>query len=318
MDISLLSAIDQSYRIPFEVMAASLLRTKQPATAVEWHVFTEEPGDCQSWLAGMNARYSVHNATFVIHRPRWLGDETLPIRGRTRPIVYARLLAPEQAPLSTARALFLDADILVVGPIEELWRTDLASRPCACVQDLAIPTVSSGMGIADPAWWNDDAHRRYFNAGLMLIDVKAWKDQGVKDKALAYLARSGNTVNMFDQEALNVALGGDWQRLSYRWNLIASLAGRAFLDTTFLDMADYEDSLRRPGIIHYAGRLKPWQNLHLKGRWYDDYRAELRQAVPEYRVPFDLRHRLGAVYDAYVRRWAYPLENAVWRARRGF
>jgi len=318
VDISLLSAIDQSYRIPFEVLVDSVLRTKQPATAVEWHVFTEEPGDWQSWLAGMNARYRDHNARFVIHCPCWRGDETLPVRGRTRPIVYARLLAPEQAPLATARALFLDADMLVVGPIEDLWCTDLASRSCACAQDLAIPTVSSGMGIADPAWWDNDAHRPYFNAGLMLIDVKAWKDQGVKDKALAYLVSSGNAVNMFDQEALNVALGGEWQRLSYRWNLIASVAGRSFLDSARLDTADYVDSLRSPGIIHYAGRLKPWRNPYLKGKWYDLYRAALRQAIPEHRGRFAIRHVVGAGYDAYLRRWAYPIETAVWRARRGF
>jgi lipopolysaccharide biosynthesis glycosyltransferase len=318
VEISLLSAINQDYRIPFEVLATSLLFNKQPATVVEWHVFTAEQGDWRAWLDALGAKYREQHVTFALHHPRWQGSENLPTRGRTRPIVYTRLLAPEQAPLATAKALFLDADMIVVRPIEELWCADLSSRPCACCQDLAVPTVSSGMAIGDPAWWDDDRHQPYFNAGLMLIDVNAWKEQEVKGRALAYLAKRGDAVNLFEQEALNAALGRNWQRLSCRWNLIASLADRPFLDTTWLDRDDYAASLREPGIIHFAGTLKPWRNPYLKGRWHDLYRIALGRALPAHRFRFAVRDLFHAGYDAWLRRWTYPLEQAVWRARRGF
>lgn len=318
MDVSLLSTIDETYRVPFEVLAFSLLSAKQASTAVEWHVFVPDSAGWDAWRADMNARYRAQAATFLVQVAHWRGTETLPVRGRIRPIVYLRLAAPEQAPLGTARALFLDADMLAVAPIEELWATDLASRPCACSQDLAIPTVSSGMAIADSAWWQDEPHRPYFNAGLMLIDVATWKEQEVERRALAYLAARADAVNLFEQEALNAVLGSNWQRLSYRWNLIASVAGRPFLDTTWLDRDDYAASLRAPGFIHYAGVLKPWLNPYLAGRWHTLYRATLRRALPAHRFRFALRHLLHAGYDAWLRRRVYRLEQRVWCARRGF
>jgi len=49
--ISLLSTINQNYQAPLEVLAASLLRTKQDTTTVEWHVFSS-PGIGSAWVRG--------------------------------------------------------------------------------------------------------------------------------------------------------------------------------------------------------------------------------------------------------------------------
>jgi lipopolysaccharide biosynthesis glycosyltransferase len=125
-------------------------------------------------------------------------------------------------------------------------------------------------------------------------------------------------VNLFDQEALNVAVGADWRRLSYRWNLIASVAGRSFLDTALLRREDYAESLQSPHIVHFAGTLKPWLNPFLRGRWFDLYRAALSRALPAHKFHSTLRHLVHATYDASVRRWVYPLERTAWQTLRGF
>ena len=195
---------------------------------------------------------------------------------------------------------------------------ELHGQPCGCCQDLAIPTVSSGMAIRDHARLRLDPEQAYFNAGVMLIDIPKWKEQGVTGKALDYLSRHFGAVNLFDQEALNVAMEGNWLRVSYRWNLVASVAGRAFLDTASLRRGDYQASLLRPCIIHYAGTLKPWLNPFLRGRWYESYRAALQRALPAHRLHHTLKHLVHATYDASVRRWVYPLERSAWRALRGF
>jgi len=318
VDISLVSTINTNYRVPFEILASSLIRAKHESTVIEWHVCTDEGCDWDTWRMEMDRRHRSQNVSFRVHDLQGTISRSLPLRGRARPIMYARLFAPELLASHAARMLYLDADMIVLHPIEELWAVDPASSPCACCQDLAIPTVSSPMAIRDYPELNLNPHNAYFNAGVLLIDVRRWKEKAVTERALAYLNTYSEAVNLFDQEALNAALGGDWHRVSYRWNLIASVAGRSFLDTTPLDSADYQASLRQPHILHYAGTLKPWLNPFLKGRWFDLYRAAAMQALPQHKFCRSLKHLAHAVYDASVRRWSYPMERALWQARRGF
>ena len=319
MDISLLSTINKNYWIPFEILATSLLRAKQATTAIEWHVFTDEDdGDWTGWLARMHARFRSDRGSFILHRLHGLTQAPLPLRGRARPIMYARLLAPGQLAAQCRRVLYLDADMLVLRPIEELWSVELGPHVCACSPDLAVPTVSSGMAIRDYRELGLPPATPYFNAGVLLIDTAGWQAAAVGERALAYLARHATAVNLFDQEALNAVLANGWQRLSYRWNLIASVAGRAFLDVDSAQRDDYADSVREPGIVHFAGTLKPWLNPFLRGRWFELYRAAVRRALPAHAFEPSLKHLVEASYDAWVRDWTYLFERAAWQAWRGF
>lgn len=319
MRITLLSTINRNYWTPLEVLAASLLRAKQAATEVEWHVFTnEELAGWDGWLRRMQARHGTQHASFVLHHQLELADVALPLRGRARPIMYARLIAPGLLADRCTRLLYLDADMLALRPPEELWATELGPHVCACCQDLAVPTVASGMAIREYCRLGLPPNTPYFNAGVLLIDTARWQAAAVGERALAYLAEHVEVVNLFDQEALNVALAGRWQRASYRWNLIASVAGRSFLATGPDQRDDYEASLREPGIVHFAGTLKPWRNPFLRGRWFDLYRDALRRARPAHGFEPSWPHLAQAAYDAWLRDFTYPLERAIWQARRGF
>ena len=318
MEISLLSTINTNYRVPLEVLISSLLLHKQNSTAIEWHICTDEAdGGWDEWKNEMSHKYNLQNATFIIHRLWEISGQRLPVRGRARPIMYARLLVSDILPF-TARVIYLDADLLVLRPIEELWAVDLGLHPCACCQDLAIPTVSSKMGIRDHRKLNLDPDDPYFNAGVMVVDIPAWKEKEVKERAVEYLATHETIVNLFDQEALNAALGNDWRQISYRWNIIASVAGRPFLDTQPLDCDDYKESLQDPRIVHYAGTLKPWLNPFLIGMWFQLYRTALRRCLPDFKYHPSAKYLAQAVYDATVRRWVYPSEQALWERRRWF
>jgi lipopolysaccharide biosynthesis glycosyltransferase len=317
--IAIISTINRNYEAPFEVLTASLLRAKDIATEIRWHLFTNEDTDAWAgWLARLNARHHAEGASFVVHRLPERPGLTLPLRGRARPIMYARLLAPGLLADSYRRVLYLDADAVVLRPIEPLWATALDTHVCACSQDLAVPTVASGMAIRGYVELGLGADTPYFNAGVMLIDTARWQAEAVGARAVAYLAEHAKEVNLFDQEALNVALAGRWQRVSYRWNLIASVAGRPFLVVPDEQRADYHASLSEPCIVHFAGTLKPWRNPYLRGRWFEQYREIMRGARPSHVFEPSLGRLVEAVYDAWLRDITYPVERAIWEARRGF
>lgn len=242
--IQLLSTIGRSYQVPFEVLAYSVVISKQPETAIEWHIVVEAiDTGWQDWLHHLNQRYQRNKTTFQLHKLQGLESARLPLRGRAQKIMYARLAAPEQLQKHARKLLYLDADLLVLGQIESLWETDLEGHLCACCQDLAVPTISSPMALQKPEILNLPSTTPYFNAGVMLIDTQAWQQRGVCRAALTYLENQAEQINLYDQEALNAAIGGDWLRISYRWNLIASLAGRSFARQTVSDWEDYQSSL---------------------------------------------------------------------------
>jgi lipopolysaccharide biosynthesis glycosyltransferase len=316
--ITLASTINRNYWVPFEVLVASLLGNKRATTSVTWHVITDEALAWDAWIERMSTQYADAGVTFVPHRLDHGTRRPLPLRGRARPILYARLLVPDMLAAQTERVLYLDADMLVLRPIEDLWMAELGGSTCACCQDLAIPLVSSMMAIRAYEVLRLAPDTPYFNAGVMLIDTSRWCAESVGERALTYLAQHEDSVNMFDQEALNVVLASRWHRLSVRWNLIASVAGRSFLDTRPLRSDDYQASLNAPCIVHYAGTLKPWRNPYLRGRWFAPYRQTLHRVLPTHRFAPSLLDLAQAAYDASVRDWVYPLERALWQARRGF
>ena len=84
----------------------------------------------------------------------------------------ARLFAPEVLPASVDRALYLDCDTIVRGGIRGLYQTDLKGNLAGMVME---PTVyekmreSIGLKRDDP----------YFNSGVILMDLEAWRREGV-------------------------------------------------------------------------------------------------------------------------------------------
>jgi lipopolysaccharide biosynthesis glycosyltransferase len=201
-------------------------------------------------------------------------------RFSTRPYIskmtYARLLLPELLPVSASRVLYLDADVLVLGDLEELWKADLEGAALGAVQD------SDGVAHGTRLWQlTTDArlgspHRipPYFNAGVLLIDLTRWREERVSEKAIDYMDRNPDSL-LSDQDALNYACLRLWKPFASLWNFqdhdlrteIEVLAGG------------------RPKIVHFAGRWKPWNPASLSpdAQLYDGFRSRtaFRRRLPE-------------------------------------
>jgi len=109
-----------------------------------------------------------------------------------------------------------------------------------------VPLASSRGGIQSRSSLGISDHAKYFNAGVMLIDLARWRAARVADSALNYLRAHWKSVAFWDQEGLNVALAGQWMELAPRWNRNVSVPGDRALGAV------------DGSILHFAGRLKPW------------------------------------------------------------
>lgn len=157
----------------------------------------------------------------------------------------ARLLAPQVFGPEVGRVLYLDSDLTVEADVAPLWDLDLGDTAIWAVQNGDAGEFMACVGskfpeVAAPP----DAV--YFNSGVLLINLPAWRSQQVSERTFAFMRRHGGALSFPDQDALNAVAAGDWGRLPPRWNKQVIRLGQP-------EAAPRAD----PGIIHYSA-FKPW------------------------------------------------------------
>jgi hypothetical protein len=98
---------------------------------------------------------------------------------------------------------------------------------------------------------------KYFNAGVMVVDMERWRRDDVPGQVLDYLRQYRDTVFFMDQEGLNAVLAGKWGELDPRWNHNASIPSYRRRHAGTGGASGAGD--REPWIVHFAGTLKPWR-----------------------------------------------------------
>ncbi len=294
-------AITSNYVLPLLVMLASLKERLRPSYRPILYLvgqrIDEHQLDVISDLVETHTLVPTSASVAAIPRhPHFPAEAAYP------------LLLPDLVPESLERILFLDADLLVLDDLVKLWQTDLGSHTLAAAADSAIPLCSSPRGVKQVRELGIPEDAPYFNCGVMLIHLGRWRQRNVTRRAHDYLRKMQGRVDFLHQEALNATLWNDWQRLDCRWNLLASLAGRSYEQAK-------SEAWRTPGIVHFAGRMKPWRNP-IGGPFDAPYRAvlsEVTRLLPAAKPT--LQSRLLSLYDRHCRNYLYGCERALWKRR---
>ena len=150
---------------------------------------------------------------------------------------YYRLLAPQLLPGNVNKVLYLDSDIVVRHSLTELWNTDLTDYALAAVED-GVPSLAGDLELP--------VGSKYFNSGVMLIDLAYWRKNKVDELAIAFIRNNPTKVQYWDQDALNAILAHRWIELPDRWN----------------QQTDFQARCRvcDPAIVHFCGgdEYRPW------------------------------------------------------------
>lgn len=181
---------------------------------------------------------------------------------------WCRLFIQDILPQEIGKVLYLDGDIVVVGDIRPLWNTDLNGKLVAAVSD-------------EINGYDEYYHRYgfpedyvYFNAGVLLINLKEWRDSDVKSKALNYLAKSDRpTLENADQDLLNIVCAGKTVNLPLRYNLQDALCRNKILHIRKEVEAILDDEIRQGVIFHFSCPKKPWslKCIHPRKSLYHQY-----------------------------------------------
>ncbi len=240
----------------------------------------------------------------------------MPVFANGRRQYYHRLAIGEVVPQEIDRVVWLDMDMLVLRCISELWELELNGSPVAAAQDMAVPRVSSPLGLGEFEALGLDPETPYFNSGLMVLEMKPWREDEMAGRLLSYLRVNAERVFHFEQHAFNALYAGRWCGLDPRWNVIASLADRRYWGGGHVPEEVRRMVSKSPWILHFAGTFKPWKVL-LPTPPFERYR-EVRHQIP---IPAALPgwyERALSVYYLYFRKILYPLERLCWILRYRF
>ena len=173
---------------------------------------------------------------------------------------YYRLFIAEILPDNIKKAIYLDSDLIVRKDTGLLWDLEIGENALMAVQDFGIPFVSSEYGLDQYQELGLAPDCKYFNAGILVINLDVWRTKQVSKKVIEYLLQNQSHIHFADQEELNAILAKKWLELDPRWNQQASLFGyHSWRETTFSE-TKYSQLLIDPYIVHFS-RKKPWKSL---------------------------------------------------------
>ena len=148
---------------------------------------------------------------------------------------YFRFKLAEYLP-DIKNVLYLDCDVIVRNSLKEIFETNLQNTSAALIEDVEGEKEAKRLNL-----------NKYFNAGVMLINLEFWRQNKISSKLFEYSKNNKNVIQWQDQDVLNVVLKDSIKELDVKWNF------QYFLYDN-VDLKNLEYSY----ILHLSGRFKPW------------------------------------------------------------
>jgi len=176
------------------------------------------------------------------------------------------------------RVIYLDCDIIINHNIHELWTFDLNKNTFGMVIDPIGAGHKRNVGIS--------ADKPYFNSGVLLINLKKWKQNDCENKLQQFAVQNNGKTPYVDQGLINGALKDYMGVLPLKFNVIT-----VYCDYTYKELLTYrkptgyfysEDevkvAVKNPYIIHYTKSMfteRPWivNSNHKKKELWERYKG---------------------------------------------
>ena len=185
---------------------------------------------------------------------------------------YFKLLAPRLLPEHIARILYLDADMIINGPVRKLWEWNIDQYALGA--------------IVDESFCNQEVYSRlhlntknpYFNTGVLLLNLDYWRGKDVSARCMQCIQDNPDSLLFHDQDTLNRVLENERVLLPITYNFQTGY----MLSWIYPDYpADFQSLVQKtakeqPVIIHFSGPMKPWAvgNDHPYRYYFHYYRRK--------------------------------------------
>ena len=244
--IDIVFGIDDQYVDPLIVVAYSVLKNNTSFLEVNFHVITsglsvhnvKKIKQLENLFPGVRFDFTVvDDAPFK--------EFSLRIK-HISPIAYGRFLTAELFP-EIDKALYFDADLLVLSDLAELWSVNIHTACVAGSHKAYITTQFPGykksIGLEDK-----DV---YINSGVMLMNLKRIRQLGKTDELLRNAKDLKDVVKIQDQDIINITFKDEIALFDKRYN---------YTDSDRRENPIAKDEVK---VIHFNTANKPWDKKFL-------------------------------------------------------
>jgi lipopolysaccharide biosynthesis glycosyltransferase len=265
-------SIDRGWLPHLAAMLHSLLEHERSEVRV--HVLAADLGE-QS-VADLTAMTEQMGGRLELHRPAL--EQVAGMPTFVPPVLWFRAFIAETLG-DLDRVLSLDTDLLFMGPIRYLWRTEIGDNLLAAVAGV-FPGADWGNRHCEPLGIRPDA---YFNTGVMLLDLERMRREDLAGRISDFCRSHAKVLppeslngadwrTIYDaarerpdimwnpeQDVTNAVVAGRWRELHPRWNCMSQVGWRPLSDEVYGSTA-VEEALTNPAIRHCEGPgpAKPW------------------------------------------------------------
>jgi lipopolysaccharide biosynthesis glycosyltransferase len=138
------------------------------------------------------------------------------------------------------KALYLDCDIALCADVAELYDTELEDNLVGAVPDGSVGCVPEFQRYVENRI-GVSSYRYYFNAGVLLMNLRAMRENDFEQKFINLLDKVKFNVAQ-DQDYLNAICSGKCKTIGCEWNC----------------MPGFYTSGAQKKLIHYNLDFKPW------------------------------------------------------------
>lgn len=268
-DIHVAFATDANFVQHLCCAMASILKNASSNDYLHFHILTD--GLSEKAMENIKTVQKLGNGDveFININSELFKDVVIPPNTQWTIATWFRLILAEVLP-KLERVIYLDGDISVLTSLWDLYNTDLGENFYAAVEDISIKKHTKRLGLD-----------RYYNAGVLLINLEKWRSDKIADKLLEYAVNNTDKIVYLDQDVLNVVLQGKIKTIDDKWNCQVLEPG-GMPSQRFNRIAE-------KGIIHFIGVRKPWGKslcpfrfIYLKYLMMTPYRAEVLKIIPKY------------------------------------
>lgn len=213
--------------VPLALTAISSLLENSPACKYDIYCVTDITKQSQTKFAKyISAQYS--NGSVIFLTPNH--DYDTAHCGHWPRAIWWRCMLPKLLPDTVDRIIYTDVDTLFVRDLREANDFDLGDNLLAGCFD--SPT--------------------YINSGFLIMNIAQFRHENKYPEMIHWA--ENNKTNYPDQDMLNSTCRGRIKPISRKFNVIVD-GGYSFLKT--MNATQYRD-MRHPVMLHYAGKIKPW------------------------------------------------------------
>lgn len=209
---------------------------------------------------------------------------------------YYKLFLGEILPQSISKVLYLDGDMIVRKPLDNLWNMDVSSVSIAYVIDQSYTNIK---------WFNYLKYPStlgYYNTGMFIANLDIWRRNNISAKFVDFAISFPERLLCREQDVMNYVLRNEKMELPITYNFQSGfLYDKGCM---LIEYMKYEDQIEEyksdPCVVHYLTSDKPWVKGS-KHPYLSEFFKYRNMTVWKDEPLIKARPRYGVIADRFLR-----------------